>query len=104
MSSAIYFSRHPAKIFELGQDPSHCGCVCFGVPHDIHTWKYFRRLLAQPTAEVVKPLPDVQLSLSRVVLAVLTRRGTESWLIEPRRASRLARAFQHDSLAPGGAP
>ena len=36
MSSAIYLSRHPAKIFELGQDSSHRCRVCFGVPHDIH--------------------------------------------------------------------
>ena len=38
MSSAIYLSRHPAKIFELGQDSSHCGRVCFGVPS--HSWHH----------------------------------------------------------------
>ena len=38
MSGAIYLSRHPAKIFELGQDSSHCGRVCFGVPS--HSWHH----------------------------------------------------------------
>jgi hypothetical protein len=36
VSGAIYLSHHPAKIFELRQDSSHRGCVCFGVPRDIH--------------------------------------------------------------------
>ena len=69
MSSAIYLSHHPAKIFELGHNCSQCGCACFGVPiaDKIHELMLALENETNETSELKRELEETTKRLNEVL-------------------------------------